>query len=139
LDQSDYLTHFLDLASSQLNKAASQVNLMKVTSLLELVVRTPSTASSSDPYKEDLTVEMTSMSLFDQLMRINSMVGIDMKKHLANIRSGKPFNIQESLATNTENFGLVNTGPLTGMNLMGCLYKELTLLPSVTRSNSLYL
>ncbi|KAJ3335903.1 Gamma-tubulin complex component 2 [Kappamyces sp. JEL0680] len=114
LDQSDYLTHFLDLAVFQLTKPVSQVNLNKITSLLELVVRTPSTASSSDPYKDDLTIELSSLSLFDQLMRINSMVGIDMKKHLENIRAGKPFTVQDSLSATTEPLGVAPSGPLTG-------------------------
>ncbi|KAJ3307096.1 Gamma-tubulin complex component 2 [Kappamyces sp. JEL0829] len=116
LDQSDYLTHFLDLAVFQLTKPVSQVNLNKITSLLELVVRTPSTASSSDPYKDDLTIELSSLSLFDQLMRINSMVGIDMKKHLENIRAGKPFSVQDSLSATTEPLGVVPSGPLTGID-----------------------
>lgn len=118
MDQSDYLTHFLDLASGHLVKPISQISLAKVTSLLELVVRTPSTASSSDPYKEDLTIEMSKMTLFDQLMRINSMVGIDMKKHMQNLRSGKPFDIQDSLAADAGTFVGINSGALTGVMLV---------------------
>ncbi|KAJ3261966.1 Gamma-tubulin complex component 2 [Boothiomyces macroporosus] len=117
LDQSDYITHFLDLAYEHLNLPAKEVSLTKITSLLELVVRTPSTTCSSDPNREDLSAELCPISLFDQLMKINSMVGIDMKKHLQNIRSGKSFDIKESLSqTSAESFAGVASGPLLGID-----------------------
>jgi gamma-tubulin complex component 2 len=123
LDQSDYLTHFLDLATPHLNRPASQVSVQKLNSLLELVVRTPSTVSYVDPYKEDVTVEMHSLSLFDQLMKINAMVGIDMKKHLQNLRAGKPFDLQDSLATSDpETFAGVKSGPLSGIDAFSLGY-----------------
>lgn len=116
LDQSDYLTHFLDVAHDHLSKPASEVSLQKLNSLLELVVRTPSTVSSADPYKEDLVVELSNMSLFDQLTRINSMVGIDMKKHLQNLRAGKSFDVSNSLASPEPNsYAGIKDGLLTGI------------------------
>lgn len=115
LGLSDYLTHFLDIASTHLVKPASQISMSKITSLLELVVRTPSTVSSSDPYKDDLRIEMSPLSLFDQLLKINSMVGIDMKKHMENIRAGKPSNLEDSLVVEEPNaFVLGDSGPLKG-------------------------
>ena len=115
LDQSDYLTHFLDVALDHLSKPASEVSLQKLNSLLELVVRTPSTVASSDPYKEDLEVELSPLSLFDQLTSINSMVGIDMKKHLQNMRAGKSFEVSNSLATpEPNNYAGIKAGKLTG-------------------------
>ena len=100
LEQSDYLTHFLDLAISDLMKPASEVPLEKVRSLLELVIRSPSSCCSSDEFKADVTVELHPMTLFQQLLKISSMVGVDMKKHLQNLRSGRSFDINESLAEN---------------------------------------
>lgn len=117
LGLSDYLTHFLDISSTHLCKPVSQISMSKITSLLELVVRTPSTASSSDPYKDDLLIEMSPLSLFDQLLKINSMVGIDMKKHMENIRAGKPFRIEDSLAAEeSAAFVLEDSGPLKGID-----------------------
>jgi gamma-tubulin complex component 2 len=114
LGLSDYLTHFLDIAATHLTKPVSQISISKITSLLELVVRTPSTVSSSDPFKDDLYIEMSPLSLFDQLLKINSMVGIDMKKHMENIRAGKPFNIEDSLLEESDSFVLGDSGPLKG-------------------------
>jgi gamma-tubulin complex component 2 len=117
LNQSDYLTHFLDVAHDHLVKPASEVSLQKLNSLLELVVRTPSTVSSADPYKEDLVVELNTLSLFDQLQLINSMVGIDMKKHLQNLRAGKSFDVSNSLATPESNpCAGIKAGILTGFS-----------------------
>lgn len=77
VSQSDYLTHFLDLAIEELKKPADKVSLPKLKSLLELVVRSPSTACSADPYKDCFTIELSKMSLIDQLFRISTMVYID--------------------------------------------------------------
>ncbi|CAG8598230.1 3579_t:CDS:10, partial [Cetraspora pellucida] len=58
LDQSDFFTHFLDLASVELKKPSSQVSLTKLQSLLDLVLRNPSSVAYTDPFKEDVKVEM---------------------------------------------------------------------------------
>ena len=89
MGQSDYLTHFLDLADPLLDKKLTPTPafLSKITSLLELVVRSPSSACYGEPYKEDLAISFCDISLFDQLEKINSMVGIDMKKHLQNMQA----------------------------------------------------
>lgn len=74
LSQSDYLTHFLDLSIKDLLKPVANAPLPKLKALLELVLCSPSTTSSSDAFKENFTIEMSPMSLIDQLMRINSVV-----------------------------------------------------------------
>ncbi|RIB15601.1 gamma-tubulin complex component protein [Gigaspora rosea] len=70
LDQSDFFTHFLDLASVELKKPSSQVSLTKLQSLLDLVLRNPSSVAHTDPFKEDVKVEMSNVRLVDQLLRI---------------------------------------------------------------------
>lgn len=97
LNQSDYLTHFIDVSVNELLKPSAKVSLTKLKSLLELVLRSPSTLASNDLYRDSFTVEISQMSLLDQLMRINSMVGIDMKKLRENILSGQSFKVSESL------------------------------------------
>ncbi|KAK9701111.1 gamma tubulin complex Spc97/GCP2 subunit Alp4 [Basidiobolus ranarum] len=56
LDQADFLTHFLDLAADELKKTHREVSYSKLQVLLDLVLRTPSSTASSDPYKEKLKV-----------------------------------------------------------------------------------
>ncbi|OCF40305.1 gamma-tubulin complex component 2 [Kwoniella heveanensis CBS 569] len=75
LDQSDFLTNFLDLAGSELRKPAKAASLVKLQSLLDLAVRNPASSSSNDPYKDDLKVVMQSQGLYDWLLKIVSTTG----------------------------------------------------------------
>lgn len=75
LDQSDFLTNFLDLASTELRKPSKSASLVKLQSLLDLAVRNPASSSSLDPYKDDLKVTMQSQGLYDWLMKIVSRTG----------------------------------------------------------------
>ncbi|WVF71552.1 hypothetical protein IAT40_006360 [Kwoniella sp. CBS 6097] len=75
LDQSDFLTNFLDLAGSELRKPAKAASLVKLQSLLDLAVRNPASSSSNDPYKDDLRVVMQSQGLYDWLLKIVSKTG----------------------------------------------------------------
>ncbi|WWC61778.1 uncharacterized protein I303_104363 [Kwoniella dejecticola CBS 10117] len=75
LDQSDFLTNFLDLAGSELRKPAKAASLVKLQSLLDLAVRNPASSSSNDPYKDDLKVVMQSQKLYDWLLKIVSKTG----------------------------------------------------------------
>lgn len=75
LNQSDFLTNFLDLAASELRKPAKSASIVKLQSLLDLAVRNPSSSSSNDPYKDDLKVLMQSQGLYDWLLKIVSKTG----------------------------------------------------------------
>ncbi|WVO22102.1 uncharacterized protein IAS62_003427 [Cryptococcus decagattii] len=75
LNQSDFLTNFLDLAASELRKPAKSASIVKLQSLLDLAVRNPSSSSSNDPYKDDLKVVMQSQGLYDWLLKIVSKTG----------------------------------------------------------------
>jgi gamma-tubulin complex component 2 len=75
LDQSDFVTNFLDLASSELRKPAKSASVIKLQSLLDLAIRNPASSSSADPYKEDLKVTMQSQGLYDWLLKIVSRTG----------------------------------------------------------------
>lgn len=75
LDQSDFLTNFLDLATTELRKPSKAASLVKLQSLLDLAVRNPASSSSLDPYKDDLKVTMQSQGLYDWLLKIVSRTG----------------------------------------------------------------
>ncbi|KAF9084684.1 hypothetical protein BGX23_010317 [Mortierella sp. AD031] len=76
LDQSDYFTHFLDLASAELKRPSKGVSLTKLQSLMDLVLRNPSSVTVNDIFKEDLKVDMSPLSLVDQLLRIIHVGGL---------------------------------------------------------------
>jgi gamma-tubulin complex component 2 len=110
----------LDISLERLCQPTSKISVQKINSLLELVVRTAAISVAHDKYKNKVVVEFSSMSLFEQLRRINSMVGIDMKKHLQNLRSGRSFNIVDSLDSDHdfENCAGVEEGPLLGVKIL---------------------
>ncbi|KAJ3294997.1 hypothetical protein HK104_003108 [Borealophlyctis nickersoniae] len=89
LDQSDFLVHFLDVAHEQLLRPSHEVPLDHVRSLLELVLRNTASVSSKDAYNEDVVAELSQISLVDQLLRINSVVGMDVKRQMEGNRTGE--------------------------------------------------
>lgn len=98
LDQSEFLTNFLDLAGSELRKPAKSASIVKLQSLLDLAVRNPASSSSSDPYKDDLKVTMQSQGLYDWLLKVvgRSGEGVaeddkDAAKKEASLLGGSPF------------------------------------------------
>ncbi|RUS24463.1 Spc98 family-domain-containing protein, partial [Jimgerdemannia flammicorona] len=77
LDQSDFLTPFLDVAKEELKKPHREVSLTRLQSLLDLVLRNPSSVAAYDPFKEDVKVQMSGLRLIDQLLRIISVNGLE--------------------------------------------------------------
>jgi len=75
LDQSDFLTNFLDLASSELRKQSKQASIVKLQSLLDLAIRNPGSSSSNALYKDNLKVTIASQGLYDWLIKIVSRTG----------------------------------------------------------------
>lgn len=75
LDQSDFLTSFLDLAKDELKQPISKIPQNRLQSLMDLVLRNPSSVSAYDPFKEDVKVSMSHLRLIDQLLRIISLSG----------------------------------------------------------------
>lgn len=71
LSQSDFMSHFVDIASSELRKPVEKVNMSKLQSLLDIVL------PAQDPFKENLKVEMNSASLIDSLTRVINISGVE--------------------------------------------------------------
>lgn len=77
LDQSDFLTSFLDLAKEELKQPAREIPLARLQSLMDLVLRNSSSVAAYDPFKEDLKVAMSPLKLIDELLRIINVAGLD--------------------------------------------------------------
>ncbi|KAL8676159.1 MAG: hypothetical protein Q9186_007290, partial [Xanthomendoza sp. 1 TL-2023] len=77
LDHSDFFTYFLDLSASELKKPVRQVNVSKLQSLLDLVLRQPGSIAAQDPFKEDVKVQMNDVGLTKFLMGVVNVRGID--------------------------------------------------------------
>jgi gamma-tubulin complex component 2 len=90
LDRSDFFNYFLEVSASELKKPAREVNMGKLQSLLDIVVRQPGSVAADDPYKEDVKVAMNEISLTDWLMKIVSVTGLDQDAATGAISSYTP-------------------------------------------------
>ena len=77
LDHADFFSYFLFLGDSELKKPAKTVNVSKLQSLLDLVLRQPGSVAAQDPYKEDVKVSMSSWPLTKFLMSVVSVKGYE--------------------------------------------------------------
>ena len=77
LDRSDFFSYFLELTHSELKKPAKSVNVGKLQSLLDIVLRQPGSVAAEDPYKEDVRVVMNDVGLTGWLMRVVNVQGMD--------------------------------------------------------------
>lgn len=77
LDRADFFSHFLELAHSELGKAAKKVNVGKLQSLFDLALRQPGSVAASDPFKEDVKVRMNEVDLTKWLMRVVNVSGME--------------------------------------------------------------
>jgi gamma-tubulin complex component 2 len=77
LDQSDFFSYFLELGASELKKPAKSVNVGKLQSLLDLVLRQPGSIAAQDPFKEDVEIKMNEVGLTEWLMRVVNVSGLD--------------------------------------------------------------
>ena len=77
LNQSDFFSYFLDLSAPELKKPAKNVNVGKLQSLLDIVLRQPGSVAAQDPFKEDVKVQMNEVSLTRWLIKVVSTSGID--------------------------------------------------------------
>ena len=77
LDRSDFFSYFLELGNSELKKPAKSVNVGKLQSLLDIVLRQPGSVAAEDPFKEDVKVIMNEIGLTGWLMQVVNVKGFD--------------------------------------------------------------
>ena len=80
LDQSDFFTYFLDLSSSELEKPWQAVNVGKLQSLFDLVLRQPGSVAAHMPFKEDVKVQISSEGLTNFLVNVISVQGFEQEE-----------------------------------------------------------
>lgn len=71
MDQGDFMTQFMDMAEDELSKDINDTNPVRLSSLLELALKT--SIMQSDPHHEDVSVELLEDSLLTQLSKILNM------------------------------------------------------------------
>ena len=91
MQQSDYLTQFLDVAIQDLSKPASSISKEKVQGLLDVVIRSSHHDAQTDNIRDSIKVQLDGMSLFEKLLKINSVTGMDMNRYMNEARAGSLF------------------------------------------------
>ena len=77
LDSSDFFSYFLYLSNSELKKNAREVNVGKLQSLLDLVLRQPGSVAAEDPFKEDIKIHMNDQRLKKFLITVVNVRGLE--------------------------------------------------------------
>ncbi|MCJ1307020.1 hypothetical protein MMC25_000666 [Agyrium rufum] len=75
LDRADFFSYFLHLSKDELNKRATSINVGKLQSLLDIVLRQPGSIAAQDPYKEDVKIHMNNQYLSKFLMSVVNVQG----------------------------------------------------------------
>lgn len=73
LDLGDFFIHFFDGADDYLEQLTKEVSNDKLKSLLELAIRT--STANHDPFKDDLSCELNSYSLIEQIFVMQNIRG----------------------------------------------------------------
>ncbi|KXN93348.1 Spindle pole body component alp4 [Leucoagaricus sp. SymC.cos] len=75
LSQSSFLTHLLDLSSTELRKASRSASIVKLQSLLDIALNTD--AQGEDTlYREDVKIIMAESGLYDFLLKVVNVQGL---------------------------------------------------------------
>lgn len=75
LSQSSFLTHLLDLASTELRKSSKSASTARLQNLMDLALNTDSVGE--DPlFKEDIKVTMADTGLYDFLLKVVTVSGV---------------------------------------------------------------
>ncbi|KAJ9109172.1 hypothetical protein QFC21_000501 [Naganishia friedmannii] len=77
LDQSEFMSQFIDNASSEFKKSVKSVSMVKIQSLLYMAITNPASPTSLDPHKDDLRATMATSGLFEWLGKIVNRQGSD--------------------------------------------------------------
>lgn len=75
LSQSFFITHLLDLATSELRRPAKSASIVKLQSLLELALNTDLHGEDT-MFREDVRVTMAGSGLYEWLLKIISVNGV---------------------------------------------------------------
>ncbi|KAJ9107800.1 hypothetical protein QFC19_002705 [Naganishia cerealis] len=67
LDQSEFMSQFIDNASTEFKKSVKSVSMIKIQSLLYMAITNPASPTSLDPNKDDLRATVATSGLFEWL------------------------------------------------------------------------
>lgn len=77
LDQADFFINFMDIAEQELSKPSRKASITKLQYLLDMSLRQPGSISATDPFKDEVLVDMSHISVTDYLLKIVNVSGMD--------------------------------------------------------------
>lgn len=95
LDRADFLINFMDIAEKELSKPSRKASVTKLQYLLDMSLRQPGSISSTDPFKDEVIVDMTHTSVTDYLLKIVNVSGMDPSEAMG--LTGKDPNVVEKM------------------------------------------
>ncbi|XP_049646500.1 gamma-tubulin complex component 2 isoform X2 [Suncus etruscus] len=82
MDQGDFFVHFMDLTEEELKKPVDDIAPSRLEALLELALRM--STANTDPYKDDLKIDLMPHDLITQLLRV---LAIETKQEKAMVQA----------------------------------------------------
>ena len=103
LDRADFFINFMDIAERELVKPLAQSgSKSKLQYLLDMALRQPGSLSSNDPFRDEVLVDISNISVTDYLLKIVSVTGMDPNEALGLVKGNDRTEIVERM---------VHTGP----------------------------
>jgi gamma-tubulin complex component 2 len=85
----------MDIAEKELSKPSRKASVTKLQYLLDMSLRQPGSISSTDPFKDEVIVDMTHTSVTDYLLKIVNVSGMDPSEAMG--LTGKDPNVVEKM------------------------------------------
>lgn len=77
LDRSDFLSNWIENAEGDFKKPWNQISIEKLQNIFDLVINSPGSVASLDPYKDDIKISLNKTPFTKWLMHINNIQGFD--------------------------------------------------------------
>lgn len=100
LDQADFFINFMDIARDELMKPSRQASKTKLQYLLDMSLRQPGSISSTDPFRDEVIVDISHTSVTDYLLKIVNVTGMNPKQALGLASAGNLEAVEKLLRDN---------------------------------------
>lgn len=108
LDQADFFINFIDIAEEELSKPSRQASKTKLQYLLDMSLRQPGSISSTDPFRDEVIVDISHTSVTDYLLKIVNVTGMDPKKAFGLAAGGNAETVERGLHDDEKKSGSGN-------------------------------
>lgn len=116
LDQADFFINFMDIAEDELVKPSRQASKTKLQYLLDMSLRQPGSISSTDPFRDEVMIDISHTSATEYLLKIVSVTGMDPKQAMGLTSAGNLEAVDKLLRDNEKGINSGNAASGGGNN-----------------------